>query len=467
MKINNKLILPLTISIVALAAILISPACKKNHVENRNLYQAPTLVANAVSPDAPLCGAIKGTMLSGYTYTIGCDVIVNAGDTLTIQPGVTINVTRGYGIYVQGSLFSLGTQTQPVYMTVKGAVKQDNPSVSWAADSALTGLWTGITADVNCPWLVLKWTHIEFAGNKYSKNAPSVTGASPGSKAYAILFQNPLGYFIMEDSWLYGSTDDAIRVNGGKLSVMRNTFEKTGSTGGESLNMKAGTVGDVAYNVFVGSATNGSKASNKGVSTIQCNVNMYNNTYIDCGYRQSSPGGRGASIDYEEGARGYAYNNLIVDCRIGLRIVNIPPADTINMHYGNTYNYGDSLAITNQFYPTAYITHPEPTDIPAPSSFLPANYTLGAVYNGSSVVSKNNPLFVNFPLPQYLYHQYDFSGSYNFTLQPASPAIGKGYTGFAPLAVVPVDAKYGATQITYPGKDIGAFQSNGTGNLHF
>ena len=59
-----------------------------------------------------------------------------------------------------------------------------------------------------------------------------------------------------------------------------------------------------------------------------------------------------------------------------------------------------------------------------------------------------------------------FVGNFNFRLQATSPAIGKGYTGFAPLNVVPVSATFGSSAITPPNKDIGAYPSDGTGNKH-
>ena len=137
------------------------------------------------------------------------------------------------------------------------------------------------------------------------------------------------------------------------------------------------------------------------------------------------------------------------------------------MAYGNTLSYGDSAAITDQFYPQGYITIPQPTDIPAPSSFLPTPYTLGQVYSGASVIGANNPSFVNFPLPAIQgIINIAYVAGFNFRLKPGSPAIGKGYKGFSPLAVVPVDPVYGATEITPPGKDLGCYQYDGTGNQH-
>jgi hypothetical protein len=57
-------------------------------------------------------------------------------------------------------------------------------------------------------------------------------------------------------------------------------------------------------------------------------------------------------------------------------------------------------------------------------------------------------------------------GNFNFALKPTSPCINAGFTGFAPRADVILNARYGASEITPPGKDIGCYQSNGRGNQH-
>jgi len=450
--------------LMALPAIMMVDSCKKPGAETVNESTPPFTVGKAIS-DTATGGTAKGTMLSGHTYNISRDLIINKGDTLLIQSDVTICMSKGANIVVHGTFISLGTADKPNWITSCSQTRNDVPGVDPQSDPAYSGQWGGINCDTSCYACVVKWTHLEYAGAAFVN--PPLAGQSAGSNSFVIFFQNPKGILVIEDSWIYGNIDDAVRIAGGKFHIMRNTVEKSGQVGGDVFNAKSGSIGDMAYNLFVGVATNGTKASNKGGITPQTNINMYNNTYVNSGYRRASTG-RGGSLNYEEGARGEAYNNLIVNCKFGLRIVNNPVADTMNMHYGYTFNYGDSTSITGQFYPTGYISKPQSTDIPLPSAYLPNPYTLGMTYDGSSENGKNNPMFTNFPLPQPTTVQgVAYVGNYVFTLQPGSPAIGKGYTGVSPIAAVPVSATFGATEITLPGVDMGAYQTNGKGNQHF
>jgi hypothetical protein len=253
----------------------------------------------------------------------------------------------------------------------------------------------------------------------------------------------------MEDCKMYGGIDDAVRIQSGNFEVMRSVFEKMGSTGGDNVNIKSGSVGDFAYNLCIGNATNSSKASDKGGTAPVCNVCMYNNTYINGGWRNTSSG-VGSDIDYEQGATGAAYNNLIVNCRIGFRVVASPVADTImpgGLQYGDNWIYGDNGTVTSQFYPNpGGITEPWAYLPPIPSETgyvyvgsgsLPYNPADTAALNGA-----NKPLFVNFPLPEtypllqvnngeptLVGPQYAGPG-FNFRLTSASPCIGKGTASF-------------------------------------
>jgi hypothetical protein len=460
-----------------LIAILVTGliSCTKSD-ETKDLWQAVIVPASPISESAPLTGALKGTMLSGKTYTVSGDIFVNAGDTLIIQPGVTVNFTGTAGVPVglgvKGTLLSLGTKEAPIYLTYPGVTRTDQFGANPDTDPALKGKWTGVIGATTCPLIVIKWTHIDFGGATISSAMKSFTG---GSSPYPVYFANPDVSFILEDSWIYGSVDDPFRINGGKIHVMRNTFEKCGYTGGEAMNSKAGTIGDFAYNLCVGMATNGPKVSNINVAVGKpgSNVRIFNNTIINCGFRRSAAG-RGGSINFEEGAGGMAYNNLIVNCKFGLRIVNNPIADTANIRYGYNYYYADSLSVANQFIPSlavsTAISKAQETDIPKPSTYLPAGWLIGQAYvANAAVVGTNNPQFINAPVPLpagLMLRDIAVVGTSNYALKPNSPCIGAGYTGFTPRADVIQDLRLGATEITPPGKDIGCYQSNGRGNQH-
>lgn len=472
MKIKFKLSLLAMILVASITSVLVS--CSKS--EDVQVSAPLFKVGQAVSTKTPLSGPIKGTLLSDSTYKVGGDVIINEGDTLVIQPGAKIHFPgdKPYCFVVNGTFLSLGTEEKPIYFTVPTALKTDVLGADPTLDPAYKGLWGGILGDKTFKSIIIKWTHIEFGGGKLGTSP--VSFLANGATCYAISTANPDGILVLEDSWVYGALDDPIRPFGCRMNIMRNTFEKNGFTGGEAMNIKSGVTGIFAYNLVVGSATNGPKASNNGGRNPQTNIQMYNNTIVTSGYRRSAAG-RGGSTNFEEGSKGVYYNNLMVNCKYGPRVVGatanyngnaLVVADTANIKGGYNFNYVDSLKIANEIYPTGFATKPSPNDIPAPSSFLPANYKPGAVYDGSAAIGKNNPMFVNFPLPQTTKKMGDvsFVGTFNFRLQASSPALGKGYTGFTPLNVVPVSANFGATVLTLPNKDIGCYPSDGSGNKH-
>jgi len=443
--------------LVAASTFMLS-ACHKAELVN---LSTPTVQAGTPITSENLSGSLKGTLLAGKTYFFSSDITVNDGDTLLMQSGVHL-IAKGDGataatspqITVNGTFISLGTKEAPNWITV--------PEEKRISANTFAGLWGGIVATPAAASggktfkggdLILKWTHIEYAGG------PSGNGNDPykaGDPRYMILFNNIEKNYIMEDCWLYGSKDDMVRTTGGHISIMRNTFESSGTAGGEAFNMKSGTVGDLAYNMCIGQSTNSLKASNSGATTIQCNVNMYNNTMVNGGWRQTKSG-RGGGINYEENARGLIYNNLIVNCRFGFRVVNT--ADLPNTKWSNNYYYGNSSGIVAQFLATDGVATFVASDI-------------------HGTAKQNNPAFFGFDVDKFDYSTQTAAVTYaaqptylvavgtsSFRLAANSPAIGKGKTDFSPLRSITATGDYGTT-ITPPGKDIGAYQTDGTGNQH-
>jgi len=68
---------------------------------------------------------------------------------------------------------------------------------------------------------------------------------------------------------------------------------------------------------------------------------------LNSGFRQLKAG-RGGSIDYEKNAQGKICNNVIINCRFGMRIT--PDADVANITYNNQFFYANDQRLINQFY---------------------------------------------------------------------------------------------------------------------
>ena len=188
----------------------------------------------------------------------------------------------------------------------------------------------------------------------------------------------------------------------------------------------------------------------------------------------------------ENGAVGLAYNNIIADCNFGMRVAggtdttaNVFMADTSNttsgpiakLAYGYNFYYADVVTQADQFVPTNVdvACHPRTrrlTGVPNMAAFLGSTYTFGFKYDGTSLVGKNNPSFSNYPLPNTGYLTQASVDGFSFNLAAGSPAIGIGYQGFTQIKNVPVDPNFGSSSITGPGKDIGCYQQDGSGNQH-
>ena len=378
--------------IAALAATALF-SCSKS---DTTTIITPTVPASNPIAAGNLSGFVKGTLLTGNTYTITGDLTIKMGDTLSSQQGVTVIVKNNAQVNIMGVLQIIGTPKQPI---------------SFNSDSNKPGSWGGFQCD-SAQAVTVKWAHIDNTGG------PTPTGSPRKS-----LFVNAPIKVDIEDSWFTNGQDDILRMQKGAfVTILRNSIFSCGSTDGEAINLKTGVTGDVAYNVIYSQAGTGIKLETNALKPFpQTSVNVYNNTLVANGWRRgAAEPGRGISVGVN--AKANIYNNVIVNNYQGLEI--FIDADTINTKYGNNYFYASvdtysdttthpniAIALRSNFYPGDGVGRRQSTDIL------------------STGINNLAPLFVNFDGS--VITPNGAATSNNFHLQNGSPALGKGNTTYS------------------------------------
>lgn len=404
-------------------------------------------VATITDDTDELSGPMRGTLRSGKTYRMVGDVIIPEGEEIVAEAGVTV-IAVGDGsdigpeFTIHGSFKSLGTAQNPNLFTVPEALRTH--------ENRFAGLWGGFQGSETTEAIVLKHTRMEYFGGEGGPGTPRA-----GSIRYGIWTLSDQTEVVLEDNWFYGGKDDFYRPVGGKINIVRNIFEEIGEDGGDVINVKGGTVGNIAYNLVIGGATNAFKPSDDGSSAIQTSIAVYNNTILNSGFRRAGLN-RGANINFENGARGVAFNNVIVNNKRGIRILEDSDLTNINVDY-NLY----------------YATHQQMADEFIPSDSEGSTLQVMGQNNLIGEAGDNNPLFVDYNIDLYTMADYEagenqpiemnIASPWNFRLQAGSPAIGAGTTNFTPVDAGFTLTGAAAPSILPPSADLGAYSSNGGG----
>jgi hypothetical protein len=407
-KTNKKMKLSYINTLAAglLLAVTFS-ACQKAEVTTFNEIKIPS--SSPITP-GNISGFVKGTLLTGQTYTITADITIKKGDTLAAQPGTVVIVKNNAQITVQGVLQLIGSKDQPI---------------SFNSDSQKPGSWGGLQCDT-AQAVTIKWTHIDNTGG------PDASGSARGT----LKVKSAINVDI-EDSWFTNGQDDLMAIsNGATVTLLRNTISSSGSTDGEGINLKTGIKGVVAYNVIFSQAGSGVKLeTSSSVPFPQTEVDVYNNTFVSIGWRRgSAEPGRAVSVGVN--AIGHIYNNIIVNCYHGIELFT--DGDITKTTYGNNLFYAtvdtyadlvdptQKINIRDNFYPAGALGKPQVSDLI------------------SKKIGDKDPLFVRFDGT--VAAPNGFPNTYDFRLQNGSPAFSAG------------NPKYNL--------DLGAYTSDSKSNQH-
>jgi hypothetical protein len=146
------------------------------------VYSTPasgTTTVPAASHPASVCGTISGQVewspAAATSYQVDCQVVIQAGATLQIDAGTTVEVASGFGFTVDGSLEVEGTAASPVTFTSQGS----------ASPGAWGGIASGLPSDVGSPDIEIRGAVIDYAGGEmavdsWDPNTPSIDSSAGG-----------------------------------------------------------------------------------------------------------------------------------------------------------------------------------------------------------------------------------------------------------------------------------------------
>jgi hypothetical protein len=379
-----------------------------------------------------LTGTLKGTLKQDSTYYLTGNVAVAKGDTLAIQPGATIIAKGNYQFQISGTLLSLGTEAKQVTFTSQDASR-------FTDFATYTGHWGGFVFDSTAIYVYVKYTHINFTGGPDSSGSPQASFDVEGSQTY-----NGGAYIVLEDSWFYGGVDDGIHLAGNiTASIKRNVLQRLGGPDGETMNIKKGVKGDIAYNYIWSAANNAIKLETGSILVPQTSMNIFNNTIVDGGFRKRGEATNSILID--KWTRANIYNNIIVGNRAGINITT--KADTTNCHYGNNLIYAPADSLSTLIYPLGAFSKKRTTDITG------------------STLALCNSVFTTWAQPTTTLPDLTILDGNVPTLSSNSPAIGAG-VATAPFAyyITSLDGTKGTADVV--NKDLGAYPKDNSGNPH-
>ena len=230
----------------------------------------------------------------------------------------------------------------------------------------------------------------------------------------------------MANCFIHDNYNDQTYFTGGQGVIYNCIFADSGNAtdGGEAINVKAGCKLDIANNIIYNACTNAFKLSNAGNSEIipLTQLAAYNNTIVNCGWRRAK-NKKGGSIWLEKAIAPTFVNNLVYDCRFGLKQPKKDGADLEHSTIAPNYYFASTETGVKQMSKDADMIIWNDNDIK------------------SNVAGQFNPLFRNFkqsdvmninceidnvqkgaPLP--------FDRSWNFNFQQGSQALSNGITNF-------------------------------------
>ncbi len=358
---------------------------------------AETIIPSTLASDTTLQAA-------GSPYTVTNDVVVEAGQTLTLGPGVRLNMPKGRSIIVYGALNANGTESQPVEIVSRtGAAWGNLGFVNATGSSSLNYLTLrGATASRHDP------LNLKAAVSGYNSE---VTLDHADIEAPLPIFSR-YGSTTLRDSQIHILfSGDGINVKSGAGLVENSTFAGNNAPDTDAIDFDNVVGGQIAGNriyAFMGFNSDAIDVGEGCQDLMVVSNRIFNIT------------DKGVSVGQASVA--YIERNLIVDCDMGVGIKDSGSTAYIDQNtfarcnrgvasYEKNIGAGGGIAhISNSIFSRS---RKEPVFVDSLST-LTVNYSLSdtlAMAGTGNVLA--DPLFTD-------------EGGWDFSLTTSSPAIDAG-----------------------------------------
>ena len=156
----------------ALAAFMFA-SCEKPNPDNQDDPDVPGTPEDSTQTEAGISGEVSGVWEAGSTIHVSGHIVVPEGKSLTIEEGATVIFSNeGVGVNhvkiefsVDGNLYCLGTEENPVLLTVAENLRSDA--------NKFEALWGGIVAGATCEEMLIDHTIIEYCGGAVIECSPA------------------------------------------------------------------------------------------------------------------------------------------------------------------------------------------------------------------------------------------------------------------------------------------------------
>ncbi len=405
-------------ALIGLTVLMSMSSCENDNINPYELTGSTEETENQGSREVLMTQLAEypiGSLVWTHDTTLNESVEIPEGTSLYIEQGVTVTCAADAKVPVElvvlGNLYCLGTVENPVTFT---------------SDKKEPAAWGGIICGYNSGEVVLNHVDIAYAGATPTESSISfqnklfkteIDGGVP-----AFHFCNPSGKFVIANSYFHNNYNDQTYFTGGYGVITGNVFADSGNAadGGEAINVKSGCRLDIAYNLIYNACTNAFKLSNAGTSEVMpsTEIRVFNNTMVNCGWRRSK-NKKGGSIWLEKGIYPKFVNNLVYDCRYGMKQPKADGADVSKSIVTPNYYFSSTSTGVEQTGPSADLIMYYESD--------PRSKTAGDM----------NPAFVNFAQNPKMNINCEvdeiakgaplaYSKDWDFHLQAGSPALSGG-----------------------------------------